>query len=653
MPPFQGSIATTISAESKESVVPSTIHHPLSAAMQPPPEIIQLPEMVANQIAAGEVLERPAAAVKELAENSLDAGATRILVRIADGGRRLVEVIDDGHGMRPEDLRKALGRHATSKLKEPDDLFRIATLGFRGEALPSIAAVSEFELASRPHGERHGQLLALTGGTEAAFAPCAMAEGTRVSVRNLFWNVPARLKFLKGEQAETGHVTDQVMRLSLSHPRVAFRLEVDDRTAIDLPPGQTLGDRVRALFGAGLAESLLPVTAQADRVQLEGFVAHPREARPTAKRQFVFLNGRYVRDRLLIAAVREGFNGFMEPRLHGSLFLHLDLDPSLVDVNVHPTKSEVRFRREGEIFALVRNALKTVLTANMGGFSLLTPEDAAAHQAAGTPGVRREIVKPAAVPAAPIVVTQERFLPVSEPAPAPTLAAPLRAAEPAVVYQTPTPGLTTTLAPLPPRSPAQPAPPGPSGLPPGIRRIQQVHDMYLLIESDRGLRLIDQHALHEKALLTLMRPEAYDLVAGGVQELLVPKAIELSAAEIALVEPLLPALWRFGIGLEVFGPTTLLLRAHPARLGRTDWAAFITDLAGDGDAPKATAKLEERISHRLACRAAVKAGQRLSDDEQRELVALLYRLEGLEHCPHGRPTTLDLDWTELARRFQR
>ena len=617
--------------------------------MPPPPDIIQLPEMVANQIAAGEVLERPAAAVKELAENSLDAGATRILVRIADGGRRLVEVIDDGHGMRPDDLRKALGRHATSKLKEPDDLFRISTLGFRGEALPSIAAVSEFELASRPHGARQGQVLALTGGTEAAFAPCAMAEGTRVSVRNLFWNVPARLKFLKGEQAETGHVTDQVMRLALSHPRVAFRLEVDERTAIDLPPGQTLGDRVRALFGAGLADALLPVTAQADRVQLEGFVAHPREARPTAKRQFVFLNGRYVRDRLLIAAVREGFNGFMEPRLHGSLFLHLDLDPSLVDVNVHPTKSEVRFRREGEIFALVRNALKTVLNANVGGFSLLTPEDAAVHQAAGTPGVRREIVKPAATPTAPIVVTQERFLPVSEPA----SAAPLRAAEPAVTYQAPTPGLTTTLAPLPQRPPAQPAPAGPSGLPPGIRRIQQVHDMYLLIESDRGLRLIDQHALHEKALLTLMRPEAYDLVAGGVQELLVPKTIELSAAEIALVEPLLPALWRFGIGLEVFGPTTLLLRAHPARLGRTDWAAFLTDLAGDGDAPKATAKLEERISHRLACRAAVKAGQRLSDDEQRELVSLLYRMEGLEHCPHGRPTTLDLDWTDLARRFQR
>ena len=299
-----------------------------AVTVQTPPIIRQLPEAVANQIAAGEVVERPAAVVKELAENALDAGATRILVRLDDGGRRLVEVEDDGCGMRRDDLRLALSRHATSKLQTADDLFRVATLGFRGEALPSIAAVSEFELASRPHAESQGWRLALTGGSETTLALCAMAPGTRVSVRNLFWNVPARLKFLKSEASETGHVTDQVIRLALSHPRVAFRLEVGGRAALDQPVNETLELRVRALFGGDLAKRLIAVEANADTMQLAGFVAHPQEARATAKRQYVFLNGRYVRDRLLLAAVREGFRGFLEPRLHGAVFLHLDLDPA-------------------------------------------------------------------------------------------------------------------------------------------------------------------------------------------------------------------------------------------------------------------------------------------------------------------------------------
>jgi DNA mismatch repair protein MutL len=276
-----------------------------------PPTIRQLPEAVANQIAAGEVVERPAAVVKELCENALDAGASRITVRIEDGGRRLVAVADDGHGMRKDDLALALARHATSKLSSSEDLFRIATLGFRGEALPSIAAVSEFSIASRAHDQEGGWRLAVASSRVLPPEPYAMACGTQLEVRNLFWNVPARLKFLKSEAAESGQVTDQLMRLALSHPRVAFRLDAvqaeAERTLIDLPAGQTLGDRVRALFGRALSERLIAIAAGSGVMQITGFIAHPQEARPTAKRQYLFLNGRFVRDRLLFAAVREGF----------------------------------------------------------------------------------------------------------------------------------------------------------------------------------------------------------------------------------------------------------------------------------------------------------------------------------------------------------
>lgn len=617
-----------------------------------PPVIRQLPDLIANQIAAGEVVERPAAVVKELAENALDAGAKRIVIRLEDGGRRLVEVEDDGHGMRPDDLALAVSRHATSKLIDADDLFRIATLGFRGEALPSIAGVSEFTIASRPHDATQGHELRLNGGTANGSGPCAMSPGTRVTVRNLFWNVPARLKFLKSEAAESGHVTDQVMRLALSHPRVAFRLEIQGRAVIDQPADETLEARVRALFGATVADRLLSAHANADTMQLAGFVAHPQEAKPTAKRQFVFLNGRYVKDRLLLAAVREGFRGFLEPRLHGTVFLHLDLDPSQVDVNVHPTKSEVRFRREGEVFALVRGALQSTLAKNAGGFSLLP----ATGEAPSSSVVQRTIVRPlpGTYPvAAPTIVVQERYLPeisdVRRPmsdVPPPTSPV-AKVAESTATYRTT--ALPSTVDPVGHRT----LDIGHRTTPSSIRRVQQLNRMYLLIETTDGIRLVDQHALHEKALLLALDPMLSDLNAHGRQELLVPITVNLLAHELAQVVPLLPELARVAIIAEALSPTQLVVRAHPVLLKRTNWPRFFADLAQDPTPAQATANLSERIAHSAACHAAVKAGQELTPDEQWELARMLERFTGLEHCPHGRPTTLDLSWEELARRFQR
>ncbi|MFM2090683.1 MAG: mismatch repair protein MutL [Planctomycetota bacterium] len=609
--------------------------------MRAPPEIRRLPDHLANQIAAGEVVERPASAVKELVENSLDAGATRITVRLEQGGRRLIEIEDDGHGMHPADLRLAVDRHATSKLVDAEGLFRIATLGFRGEALPSIAAVSALELVSRPHAVAAGHRLAIEGGRITADGPAGGAPGTRISVRNLFWNVPARLKFLKSESAESGHATDAVLRLALGHPTVAFRLEIDGREALDLPAASSLIDRIRQAFGGELADSLLPVEghgADGGALAVAGFIAHPREARPTSRRQFLFLNGRFVKDRILLAALREGCAGFMEPRLHAAAFLHLDIDPSLVDVNVHPAKAEVRFVREGEVFALIRNAVARALQAGQGGFQVFARE--VVRPAPAAPAEMP--VRPVAPPPAPAI--QERFLPIAPqvetpPAPATTperdatgRAPRPAAAEPVHVYQAP-------------------PPPRPPGLPAGVRRVLQLRDSYLLIETVDGIRLVDQHALHEKALFLALGPEATRLDLGGRQELAVPIVVTLSAAEAAACAPLLPALADQGIVAERLGPIQIRIDAHPARLRRLDWTGFFTDLAADGT--KAVDGLRERIAHRLACRAAVKANQRLSPDEQIELVDLLYRVEGLEHCPHGRPTTLDLPWADLDRRFQR
>ncbi len=638
--------------------------------MRAPPEIVQLSEQVANQIAAGEVVERPSAVVKELGENSLDAGATRIQIEIEDGGRRLIEVSDDGHGMRPADLRRAIGRHATSKLTSSDDLFRIATLGFRGEALPSIAAVSEMEIASRPHDAIAGQLIRFTGGSETAYQPCAMSPGTRISVRNLFWNVPARLKFLKSEASETGHVHDQVVRLALSHPKVGFRLKVGGRTDIDLPPGSTLEARIAALFGPEVAGSLIAVAEQANAMQISGFVAHPREARPTAKRQYLFLNGRFVKDRILIVAVREGYKGFLEPRLHGTVFLHLDLDPSQVDVNVHPTKSEVRFRREGEVFSLVSTAINAAVAKHAGGFSLLNPGDrpqpaAAPPPESGSPIVARTVVKAAApiyqerfLPATPVVTAEVRP-DASPPRPSPSADAPgfdvpdrpLQTREPAVAYQA-APAAPPEVQPPPPVPPATPeAMPARAAAAqhlPSVRRVVQLNRMFLLVETEHGIRLVDQHALHEKALFNALEGGA-DPFAGGRQELLMPLVVRLDAAEVASLRPLVNELAGLGIDLEITGATEVHVHAHPQSLRRLNWAAFLGEIATSGGVDR----LRTRLAHRAACHAAVKAGQILNADEQLELVRMLFELEHMEHCPHGRPTTLDLSWEELAKRFQR
>jgi DNA mismatch repair protein MutL len=492
-----------------------------------------------------------------------------------------------------------------------------------------------------------------------------------------------------------------VQRLALGHPQVAFTLQIGERTVLDLPPDQQLPDRVRQLFGSEMADALLPVAVHTAVCALGGFVAHPSLARPTAKRQFMYLNGRHVKDKLLVAALREGYKGFLEPRLHPAVYLTLDCEPQLVDVNVHPTKAEVRFRRDREIFGLIKRGLQECLSEHVGGFGLLGGREMGSGEGQSAtrrsasfdlPGYRNEsrnerrnesrgeggivarhIVKPAGDPA-----LQERFLPrAPEVTPAARSGqsacgatdAPARDPAAAAAYGSTAEaaaGLQAAAAqregaPLPPASTAgdRVAEERPrwddenaSDLP-GVRRIVQLHDMYLLIETDHGIRLVDQHALHEKAIFLCLDPDRTDVHGAGRQELLTPIVVECGASDLAQLEPLLPRLMEYGIIAEEFGPGSLAVRAFPAILRKTNWPRFFSDLVEGGDAARAVDDLRERIAHRASCRSAVKAGDVLSPAEQRELVRLLFTLEGTEHCPHGRPTTLDLSWGELERRFQR
>jgi DNA mismatch repair protein MutL len=598
-----------------------------------PPEIRQLPTEVASRIAAGEVIERPAAVVKELVENSLDAGATRIVVTIEDGGRRSVQVEDDGHGMTREQLVLAVARHATSKLRDVADLDRITTLGFRGEALPSIAAVSEFALASRPAAVAGGWEIRSEGGDPGDPTPVAMAPGTRVTVRNLFWNVPARLKFLGSERAEAAAIKDMVIRLALGHPAVALALRAGDHVVIDLPAGQALPDRLRDCFGAAAADGLLPVHHEDDHLRLAGFVARAEAAAASARRQYVFLGGRAIHDKVVVAALREGFAGRLAPRLHPVAYLFLDLTPGMVDINVHPTKAEVRFRERSLVFTAIREAVAAALVQGDGAVALL-PDS----------GITSRRVVKAALPR-PEPLIQERFLPTTVPvAPPPVMPDP-----PPVM---PGPPPATWSPPAAARAVDEVvAAYDPSVLPPGIRQIVQLADAWILVETGEGIRIIDQHALHEQAL-HLCLTGGFD--GGGRQELLVPETVEVTAPEMAAIEPRLPALVAAGIEIEVFGPTTLLIRGFPVALRRTDWRTLLRSmLEEEGGGVDPAAHLRRRSAHRRACHRAIKAGERLPASELRELVALLYRVEGIGHCPHGRPTTLDLTWAELARRFQR
>ena len=636
--------------------------------------IRRLSASVINQIAAGEVVERPASVVKELLENAIDAGATRVDVTVDRGGKDLIRVADNGSGMAPEDLPLAFQPHATSKLAEAEDLHQIRTLGFRGEALAAIAEVSKVRCQTRRAEAAEGSELSIDAGQFSAVQARGCPPGTVIEVRNLFYNTPVRRTFLKSDATESGHVADMFSRIALAHPTVHLTFRSGGKVVHDLPAVTGVKERIGVFFGMELAEALLWVESQIERVHLWGYVGHPSQSRSSGKGQFLFVAGRYVRDRSLGHALSEAYRGLLMVGRMPVAFLHLDLPPEEVDVNVHPTKVEVRFRDSQRIYSQLLSTIRqTFLTSDLharlqspqvsessGGPS---PAQAPRYGLNEPPADRQSVASwfpSAAAPSfqsfpSPGYAGGPVPKPVWDNAPSPQVAR--ASTEPFDEFAAPT-------------DPAVPAPAGPDREAeplwntsrreekrppdPSLRAIQ-VHDSYLIAETADGMMVIDQHALHERILYEELRLR---VERGRIesQRLLVPEPVHLTAAEAAGVLEQRDVLGRLGLEIEPFGGDTVLVTSTPAMLANVGPERLLRDIAEHFRTkpipPTLDAMLAELL-HMIACKAAVKAGQRLTPEEISALIDRRHLVSDAHHCPHGRPTALVFTKSELERQFGR
>ncbi len=592
--------------------------------------IRRLSEGTINRIAAGEVVERPAAVVKELVENALDAGASRIEIAASGGGADLILVEDDGSGMERADLALAIERHATSKLPErngEDDLSHIETLGFRGEALPSIGAVARLSIASRTaKGEAHE--IKVDGGRVSGPAPTGFRgpgqKGARVEVRELFYATPARLKFLKSSRSEELAIADIVKRQAMARPDVAFHLVLDGRQTLNLPAEGDLIDgrlpRLARIMGRDFSDNAIKVEAEREGVRLSGYAGLPTYNRANAQMQFLFVNDRPVRDKLLIGAVRGAYADFLARDRHPALALFVTCDPAFVDVNVHPAKTEVRFRDAGLVRGLIVGALKQALAG-------------AGHRASTT-------VAGSALQALQSASAFHRQSPHYDP---PQGGAPLFAAESGAVYAARVEQAPQAFADTPHHD-----------NPLGVARAQ-LHETYVIAQTGDGIVIVDQHAAHERLVYERMKKA---LSNGGVkrQPLLIPEVVDLDPSEVTRVMGRADELAELGLVIEGFGPDAVMVREVPAMLGKLDVKGLVRDLADEiaesGNALSLKERLEE-VSGTLACHMSVRAGRRLNAEEMN---ALLREMEATPHsgqCNHGRPTYVELKLADIERLFGR
>jgi DNA mismatch repair protein MutL len=574
------------------------------------PPIRILPAHTVNRIAAGEVIERPAAAVKELVENALDAGATRIAVALDGGGIDRIEVTDDGSGMDADGLALCVLRHATSKLQD-EDLVRIATLGFRGEALPSIGAAARLAITSRPRDAAHASEIRVEGGEVSDVAPAAGAPGTRVVVRDLFFATPARRKFLKNPRTEADHAEAAVRRLALAAPSVAFRLESDGRIVFDLP-AQDRGARVAALFGTDAADAMVEVAGERGALRIAGFACSPAVTRATSAAQALTVNGRPVADPVLKGAVRVAYRDVIAAGRHPVVALWIDLPPEELDVNVHPAKTELRFRDVGAVRALVIGNLQRALGGG-AGTSLPGPR----------PSLHLVHSRPSQVP--------YRSVPLPGMAEAPLAFGTSPAAR---------------MLPV-----AEPRAEHPLGAP-----VAQVLDTYVIaVASDGSLVLVDQHAAHERLTHEALREQMLD---GGVrsQPLLLPAVVDLPPADASRLLARGEELARLGLEIEAFGAGAVLVRALPAALGSPEPGPLLRDLADELEELDETTALAARLDAviaRLACHGSIRAGRRLNGAEMDALLRQMEATPRAATCSHGRPTFLKLSKAEIEKLFGR
>jgi DNA mismatch repair protein MutL len=588
----------------------------------------RLPSNLVNQIAAGEVVERPASAVKELVENAIDAGSRRIAVSLKEGGRTFLSVVDDGVGMTREELTLAVERHCTSKLPQ-DDLSDIRTLGFRGEALPSIASVSRFIITSRPAAADTAWSLAIDGGAKGEAKPAAHPSGTRVEVRDLFFATPARLKFLKEPRTESSHVADAMRRLAMAHPEVSFRLESEERALLDLPMAVSLLERLAAIMGREFANNALEIDANREGFRLTGFAGLPTLNRPTGQHQYLFVNGRPVRDKLLAGAVRGAYQDFLARDRHPMVALFLEAPTELVDVNVHPAKTEVRFRDAGIVRGLIVGALRTALSA-AGHRASTTVSDAALgafrpHTGYSTALPYRNTGdgRPSSIPRGLAEAAMQFMAPLAEPS--------VRA-----------------------EMPTDPGNGNGALYPLGVARAQ-LHETYIVAQTSEGVVIVDQHAAHERLLHEKLK---HQLEAEGVkrQALLLPEVVDVGEDGARRLTQRAAELADMGLVLEPFGLGAVVVRETPALLGEADVQGLVRDLADElaemGDHLSLKEKVEE-VCGTLACHTSVRAGRRLTVDEMN---ALLRQMEATPHsgqCNHGRPTYVELKLADIERLFGR
>jgi len=621
------------------------------------PTIQQLSPSVVNKIAAGEVIERPASVVKELLENSVDARATRIDVTLEKGGSEVIRVADNGCGIPIDELPLAVASHATSKIRSADDLFSVTTLGFRGEALASIAEVSRVVVRSRAAESANGAELEVVGGAVQPIAPVGCPVGTTIEVRNLFFNTPVRHKFLRSPQTEMGHSIEAVTRLALAHPQVHFTLAHNGRLVHDLPPVGDARARIAAFFGDELAGDLIEINSEHDGVSLSGYVANPMHSRATGRLQYLFLNGRAIRDRALQHALGEAYRGLLLTGRQPICFLRLDMPAELVDVNVHPTKQEVRFQDSGRLYSQLLGTLRTKflstdLTARGASHAGARSFDTADNE--DTASGASELVQWAKQQLGTQIAQQATQTSLPQETPSFATGEPLRLHrldapefKPFDIGRADNAAEQFDLRPVRSRLDEMH-----TSVP---RSALQVHNRYLVVENDSGIEVIDQHALHERILYEQIREK---VLAGALesQKLLVPEPVDLSATEAAAVLEHTDLLAQLGVEVQPFGGETVLVSSYPAMLANLSPAEVLHDLVEKilpgGRQPDARDMLDELL-HMIACKAAVKFGDRLTGEEVDALLAQRHLVQDQHHCPHGRPTALVFTREDLDRQFKR
>jgi len=602
------------------------------------PRIRQLDETVVNRIAAGEVVERPASAVKELVENAIDSGADRITIEVANGGKSLIRVTDNGCGMTPEDLPLALARHATSKI-DGKDLLNINSFGFRGEALPSLGSVGRLVITSRSETGGDAHTIAVTGGRHSVIRPAALSGGTVVELRDLFFATPARLKFLRTDRAEMQAISDVVKRLAMAEPAVGFALrdmsDGGNRVIFRADPEQgdlfnALGARLGQVMGLDFIENALPIDAERDGVRLVGYAALPTYSRGAATAQYLFVNGRPVKDKLLVGSLRGAYADFLSRDRHPAVALFVDCPPELVDVNVHPAKAEVRFREPGVVRGLIVSALRHALAE-------------AGHRASSTVAT----------------ATLGAFRPEPGPARVYQMDRPsqgsLRAARdwqaPAIGFaEGPVPDFTSTAARVEPVDATEET----SQYPLGAARAQ-VHENYIIAQTATGMVIVDQHAAHERLVYEKLKRQ---LAENGVasQALLIPEIVTLGANDAAALLDIAEDLARLGLTLEPFGPGTIAVQATPAILGPVNAEAMLRDILDELDDLGTSQTVQTRIEailSRVACHGSIRSGRQMRAEEMN---ALLREMEATPHsgqCNHGRPTYVELKLSDIERLFGR